>query len=429
MLKVFLSILSFYFCATLVPVEARDRKPSRFHQKTLKRGLTALSNPQLVINQPVNNDILIANTTFTLEISSNPFTSGPVNITTTFSCTSGVFTVYSDINDPTLFLVPADASGVCTVSSSAVSYTTSDPITVFIQVPMYYEGTDDSIFHSGQLIDILVRPSNDAAFPTIFRIQCGAVFKDISITTTIITQYTLPSDLTGQCNFTTPNPPTGYLPISPFEVEIIPSINFISPSNNTVYPAGATISIETQASDGSNPVITLELYCQNTIVSTLTQPSRSIFTFPPNPMIYGSCTVKIAELEDYYTDNILNISQLVTLKFAAPVQGAVAAVGIPFKVQVTGTAGTSSILVNVTGTCAVGGTFTRSVNLNQLTEFTLDPGYEGRCTLTASVNNDPYFSTATTFITVYVPISPQQAAEFAESVVLSKGVYDLTVAI
>lgn len=422
--KIFANLLLSLLYLTLVSAGPRYQKANYFGNY-INSGKSVFADPQLVINQPQNNAILVANNTFVLDVSSVPPSAGPVNITTTFVCTSGVFTVYSDINDPTTFLVPPDASGTCTVSSSAPSYTPSDPITVFLQVPMYYEGTDDSVLQTGQTIDILVRPSNNASFPTIFRIQCGTVIKDIPITTTVTTQYTLPSDLTGQCNFTTPNPPTNYLPITPVEVEIDAVITFVSPPQNTVYPAGSTVSIRTQTSDGSNPVITVELICEGVPAATLTQPVSTIFNFAPNPKIYGSCIAKIADTENYVTDSTLNFGYKVSLNFASPIKGTVAATGIPFPVQVTGTSGPSSTVVQVTGTCSNGGSFTQTVNLNQLTQFTLAPGYTGRCDLVASVSN-PYFSTASTFITVFVPITPQQSAQTAQSVAFFTGTIDIT---
>ena len=97
-----------------------------------------LSN-QLIINSPLINSNLTANTTSYVNVTSNPPTVGLIEVTTTFDCTSGIFTVTSEINDYTAFEVPPSASGNCSVSASAPLYITSSTVTVFIDVPLYYE--------------------------------------------------------------------------------------------------------------------------------------------------------------------------------------------------------------------------------------------------------------------------------------------------
>ena len=382
---------------------------------------------QLIIINPLNNAILTANTTSSVNVtSSNSPTAGSVTVTTTFDCTSGIFTVTSEINENTPFEVPSNASGTCSVSASATSYTTSSIVTVFIDIPMYYEGTDENVLQSGQNISILVRPSNDAAFPTTFRIQCdNGASQNIPINTTITSLYTLPSGLTGNCTFTTPNPPSPYLPIEPVEVEIDAVISFAFPSQNTVFSANTFVTTRPVTSDGSNPTVTVELTCNGTLAATLTGPANTEFRFAPNPLIYGSCVLSLSEIENYFTDSTVDIGYKVTLSFAAPIPGNVVATGLPYDVKVTGTTGTNSISVLVSVTCAVGGSFNYTVNLNVNEQATMPSGYTGRCNLVATVDNI-YFSSASTFVTSYVPLTPEQSAKFSQSIAVFGGTIPLT---
>jgi hypothetical protein len=303
----------------------------------------------------------------------------------------------------------------------------SAPLVVEISTPLYFEGTSETAFHTSESLPIFVRPANDAKLNILFVITCGSVVKSIPIiTSTTTTNYPLPSDLVGDCIFTTPNVPAGYLPIDPIPVTISPSIFFVTPTQNTQYPPGSTISATLIATDGnSNLSVTVELTCNDNLVESKTQNIMSTFSFAPNNEIYGSCVLSLDEVEGYYTEETVTVGYRSVLSFVLPKSGTIVLSGTTYDIQVIGTSGTSSVSVTVVGNCQVGGTFTENVQLGVKTQVTLGESYQGLCTLVATTST-PYFTPATTTIQAFASLNPAEKARIAKSLVLTGRILDLT---
>jgi hypothetical protein len=220
----------------------------------------AIATQQLVIVQPNANTTLIANTTSTILIESKNLNKSmrdvAIETVTTFNCNGEMSSVTSPLGVPTNYTVNPSLKGNCTAIAKAPNnpdYENSAFISVEILNPLYFEGTSETAFHTSESLPIFVRPANDAKLNILFVITCGSVVKSIPIiTSTTTTNYPLPSDLVGDCIFTTPNVPAGYLPIDPIPVTISPSIFFVTPTQNTQYPPGSTISATLIATDGNS---------------------------------------------------------------------------------------------------------------------------------------------------------------------------------
>jgi hypothetical protein len=228
----------------------------------------AIATQQLVIVQPNANTTLIANTTSTILIESQNLNKSmrdaAIETVTTFNCNGEIISVTSSLGVPTNYTVNSSLSGNCIVFAEVPNnpeFQPSAPLVVEILTPLYFEGTSETAFHTSESLPIFVRSANDAKLNILFVITCGSAVKSIPIITSTTTiKYPLPSDLVGDCIFTTTNVPVGYIPIYPIPVTISPSIFFVTPTQNIQYPPGSTISATLIATDGnSNLSVTVEL--------------------------------------------------------------------------------------------------------------------------------------------------------------------------
>lgn len=393
----------------------------------------AFAAQQLVISVPINASTLIANTTSKILIESQSLSKAASNVETrtTFSCNGVQFFVDSVLGVLTDYTVDPQISTSCVLVADTPlnpgQYLPSTPVYLTVLNPLYFEGTTETAFHTGEILPIYVRPADYAKLSINFVITCGSVIKSIPIiTTTRTVNYVLTPDLVGDCTLTTSNVPSGYIPIEPISVTISPAIFFLTPAQNTQYQPKSTISATLTATDGnSNLSVTVELTCENNFVESKTQNIKSTFNFAPTDEIYGSCVLSLADVDGYYTEETVTVAYRSILSFVLPKSGAVVPPGSKYDIQVDGTSGTSSVSVTVIGNCQVGGTFTEFVPLGVKTQVTLGAGYQGICTLVATTST-PYFTPATTSIQAYAPLDPAEKARVAKSFVLSGRIFDLT---
>lgn len=392
----------------------------------------ALATAQLIIVEPNASTILIANTTSTILIEAL-FSAKSMNVVetvTTFNCNGVLISVTAPLGVATNYTVDPRLNGNCVIVADVPdnpNFSPSTPVVLPVLNPLYFEGTTETAFHTAETLPIYVRPADDAQLRINFVITCGSVVKSIPIITATKTlNYILTPDLVGDCTFTTTNVPTGYIPIDPISVTISPSIFFVTPVQNAQYNPGSAITATLTATDGNkNLIVTVELACENTLVSTLTQNIQTTFSFPPSNEIYGKCVLSLADVDGYYTEETVSVAYKSILSFNLPANGAVIPPGSDYFIQVDGTSGTSSVSVTVNGKCQVGGSFKVDVFLGVKTKFTLGEGYQGTCTLVASTSI-PYFTPATTTFYAFTPLDPSQKAKIARSFVLSGRIFDLT---
>ena len=437
--QVFLSFAIILLLSTSLNAKPKRKAAQRnLRQQHLNKAFRAdaEATAQLVIDQPGTQVPLVANTTVDILVSSTPIVkalkkANTVQIKTTFSCPNGVTTyVYSPLDVPNKFLVDPDLKGSCDMFSEAIddpSYAPSVPVTIQAVVPMYYEGEIDNILYTGEVIDVFIRPSDNSTVPVTFQIECApsgskVVLEIISNTNNPLK---LKADLTGQCVFSTPVVPQNYLPILPFEVTIEPTIKFLEPTQGQVYAAGTPIVAKLVASDGKNPIVTVQLSCEGSFVALQTRPVLSTFTFPPQPKIYGNCILSVDTSEPYYAEDTVDIKIQSSLIFKLPKDGQVIGTGAEYTILVEGSAGDSILTASVVGKCEVGGVFTQTVTLGVPKQVTMELGYTGRCTLTASVTA-PFFTEAVTTVFVYQSLTPEEIAKAAQSFYLSGRVFSKT---
>ena len=413
---ILINYLSFLILSLLLAISSIDGKRferNKHDKKVLARSKfekLAFAAQQLVIVSPSNGSTLIANTTSKILIDSQSLAKAvnAVPITTTFNCNGVLFFVDSVLGVPADYTVDPRISSTCSIQSEAPLnpdlFVPSVPSVLTILNPLYFEGTTETAFHTAEILPIYVRPSDNATLSINFVITCGSVVKSIPIITSTSTlNYVLTPDLVGDCTFTTPNVPVGYIPIEPVSVTISPSIFFVTPPHNAQYPPQSTISATLTATDGnSNLSVTVELTCEGNIVETKTQNIISTFSFAPSNQIYGICVLSLADVAGYYTEETVTVAYKSILSFVLPNSGAVVPQGSKYDIQVDGTSGTSSVSVTVVVKCQVGGTFTEIVPLGVKTQATLGLQYQGLCTLVATTST-PYFTPATT--TTYISAS------------------------
>ena len=420
-----------YISSFLLAVSATNNYGKRYANN--KYAKSASATQQLVIVKPESSTPLVANTTSTLLIESKVALKAvnSVIVRTTFICNGAEIFVESVLGVPTDYIVDSRLNGNCVVRAEAPynseQYLPSDPIVVTVLNPLYFEGTSETAFHTGEILPIYVRPADNAKLNINFVITCGSVVKTIPIVTTTSTiNYVLTPDLVGDCTFTTTNVPTDYIPITPISVTISPSIFFLTPAQNTMYAPGSTITATLTATDGaSNLSVTVELTCDNVLVDSKTQNIKSTYSFAPQAQIYGQCVLSLGDVNGYYTEETVTVSYRSLLSFVLPKSGSVIVPGTNYDIQVDGTSGTSSVSVTVVGRCQVGGSFTEIVPLGVKTQVTLGSGFQGTCTLTATTSS-PYFTPATTTFQAYTPLTPAEKAEVARSLALTGRILDIT---
>lgn len=406
-------------------------KNSRFNNNLLKQGLSTVATYQLVISDPPNTQPLLANNTYPILITSNPPQSPypPVNVATDLFCDGDLKTsIPSILGQPSTFFIDPTWTGLCQLIATSLDpdYSASAPLSVTINAPIYYEGAIDNVLHTGEVINNYLRASNDAYIKVTLRINCTSGSEvNIPYYTNTDNFYTLQSQLTGTCTFSTPVVPEFYEPIAPFNVIIEPTIKFVLPSQGQVYTAGTPITAKLVASDNTNPIVTVELTCESTVVATQTRSIASAFIFAPQPNIYGNCVLSIDPLAPYYTDDTVDISIQSSLTFKLPSNGDIIGAGTNYNILVTGTAGNTVLTASVVGKCDIGGTFTQTVTLGVPTQVQMALGFLGRCVLTATVS-EPNFSQATVTVFVLTPLTPLEASEAAVRFVITGGIVEIT---
>ena len=406
-------------------------KKAQFNSSLLKNGLRTAATYQLVISNPSNSQPLLANNSYPILITSNP-TQSPypsVNVATDLVCDGDLKTsIPSILGQTSTFFIDPTWTGLCQLIATSldIDYSDSAPLSVTINAPIYYEGAIDNVLYTSEVINNYLRASNNAYIKVTLRINCTSGSEvNIQYYTNTDNFYTLQSQLTGTCTFSTPVVPQFYEPIVPFNVIIEPTIKFVLPSQGQVYTAGTPITAKLVASDNTSPIVTVELTCESTVVATQTRSIASAFIFAPQPNIYGNCVLSIDPLAPYYTDDTVEISIKSALTFRLPSNGDIIGAGTNYNILVTGTAGNSVLTASVVGTCDVGGTFTQTVTLGVPTQVLMALGLSGRCVLTATVS-EPNFTQATVTVFVLMPLTPFEASEAAVRFVITGGIVEIT---
>ena len=407
--------------------QATDRKRIRV-KKYFKRYTTT---EQLTVESPQTNDTLTANTTSTVVVSSSAQTKAfkQILVFVVFNCTGGNFVVTTPLGVETEYTVDPDVNGVCTVQAFVPdnpNYLPSPPVFPNILIPIYFEGPPQNTAFTGEEIEIFLRPSNNAVLPLNITFDCGGrIQKTFPVLTTIKPYfYTLPPLFTGNCTISSNTTIPGYLNFAPFEIIIYPAIFFLRPAPNSVFLPGSTILVNLLATNFvSDLTVTVELSCDNVLISSLTQNIRSTYSFSPGQDVSGSCVFSMVDVEGYFTEQIIPITILKLLTFVYPTPNELIVPGTTYNVQVNGDVPTGSVTVNIRGRCPVGGTFTESLPIGELATFTMGSQYLGFCTLTASADE---FADAIVPIQVFTPLDPAEIEEIALSLKLDGRIIEKT---
>lgn len=439
--RLFLIVLSFLFVQYLNASHSKAQ-PKSFprlnrHNQQQKAALASNAIYQLEISKPGTQFPLIANTTYEVLITAFPivamnkaFNADPVQIRTTFDC-AGIKKafVFSLLDIQSTFVMDPELRGICIMFAEALNnpnYAPSVPVQITIETPLYYEGTLDNVLHTGEAIDIMVRPSDNSKVPVTFNIKCSSGSQvSFEIITTVNMPYVLPPQLTGDCTFTTPVVPQYYIPIDPVNVIIEPSIVFIEPTQGQVYPTGSTITAKLSSTNGGNPIVTVDLTCEGKLAASQTKALKSVFTFLPSTKIYGNCILSVDTMDAYYTGNTVDIIVENTLTFKLPKKGETILTGKPYTIQVDGSAGNGIVKAIVETNCEVGGTFTHIVTLGEASEFIMGAEFGGKCIMTATAEV-PYFTKAVTTITVFQTLNPSEVSRVAKSLALNGRIFSKT---
>lgn len=420
-------ILFYNFILAIAATSNNGKGGRLIYDKYLKKGnQIAAQQLNLQFQTPV-----IANTTGQLNVYVDSNNHPGVNIIVSFTCPGLIIrpvqTTLEPQNTFVDFQVPSNMNGLCSAVASAeppANYDPSDPVSLTVGTPLYFEGSDGDTFNTGDILDIYVKASNNAVFSTTFKISCvSGQMQSIPIVTSTTTKYVLPPNLIGTCEFSTPNAdvPSGYIPITPITVTISPTIYFTSPAENAFYSPGSTITATLKASDGATSVqASVRLNCNGNDIQTVgPQSISSTFTFSPASAIYGTCTLSITSVtpSTYYYDETVTIQYQSKLTFISPTFGLIPP-GTTFNIEVAGTSGTNAVNVNVLCQCSNGQSFSYNVPLVDSTPVIMNSNALGTCTLTATTSI-PNFVPAATKVEVYTPLNPAQVAQAAQSLAIN----------
>ena len=408
-------------------------QPAVFNNKEslLKSSLLSRAADQLVISEPNNKTVLYANTTIVTLVQSTvqSLSKALVETSMSFIC-NGVLSaiVNSTLGAPINYTIDPNIVGSCILIATAPNnpeYAPSEPTISVVKSPLYYEGDLDNILHTGEIIDNFIRPSNSARIQVSFLINCTSGNQFETVYWTNQSNFlTLPKNLIGQCTFSTPNVPIEYAPIDTFTVTIEPTISFVTPTEGQTFTAGSEITAKLIATNDGDPIVVVDLICNNVLIETKKQVLKSVFIFGPSDKIYGKCEMTVDTAEPYYTGNVVEFSILSALIFKNPTTGQVISAGSQYLLEVDGTAGNGQLIAAVVGVCE-SGSFTETVTLGQGKLVTMGPNINGKCTLTATVKA-PYFTPATTIITVYQNLNPDEISKIAKSLTLLGRIFSLT---
>ena len=399
-----------------------------------------LDTYQLEILEPTAGTQLISNTTTTIEVSATPVNLNKtlrvkqsaltVTVRTSVICNdTEVWYVETPLGVPQSVLLAADLSGGCSLISNVTDdpqYLPSAPVPVIFLVPLYLLGPTDNVLIFGEPVNFYLQASDLAQINVTLRIACdNGVEAANVIPTNTNYEYNIPKIQYGLCEITTPVVPAGFVPIKPQAVEILPVIEFVEPQNGQVFLPGSSIVAKLVASSGQNPLVTVELACQNTTVASMTRMLESNFVFAPSPKIYGNCVLTTNTLAPFDNEDSVEIIMQSSLNIVSPFNGMPVAAGGYYPILVKGSAGDGLVTANITGTCAIGGNFNETVTLGTPKQVQMGSNFRGKCTITA-VANAPYFSSATSTFVVLEPLNPDEEARIARSFLLAGRILSLT---
>jgi hypothetical protein len=407
------------------------RKRVRVKKYVKKYSARQTQLQQLEIEYPTNNITLTANTTSTVFVTSTPIsksykqfkvTNNGVLAVVVYNCTSGIFNVTTPLDTNTTYTVNPDMSGVCSVFATVLNnpeFLNSQIITLSSNTPIYVNGLSDGSFYTTETVQISARASNGAVVPLKIVVMCGLVSRSIELPTNDEPR-TLNLDapeLTGNCTAIFETIAPFFSPPDPTEITINPAILFLRPAPNTVYQAGADILVNLVVTNRNTDLnVTVELYCNEVFVKSLTQNVRSTYIFTQDNQVFGSCVLSLAEVDGYYDEKTVSITVLQALSFASPIANELIRPGTNYNILVNGNAPNGSVPILVTGRCPVGGEFTQSVLIGVTKSVLMGTRYMGFCTLVATADN---FSSSTVPVLVFSPLTPQQIADEARLLMLN----------
>lgn len=399
-----------------------------------------LDTYQLEIVEPTAGSQLISNTTTTIEVSATPVNLNKalrvkesaltVVVRTSVICdATEVWFVETPLGVPQSVLLAADLSGGCSLIANVTDnpqYLPSAPVPVRFLVPLYLLSPTDNVLIYGEPVNFYLQASDLAQINATLRILCdNGVEAANVIPTNSNFNYKIPKILYGLCKISTPNVPYGYVPISPLTVEILPVIKFVEPQNGQVFPPGSSIVAKLVASSGQNPLVTVELTCQNALVASITRLLESNFVFAPSPKIYGNCVLSTNTLAPFDNEDSVEIVMQSSLNIVSPFNGMPVAAGGYYPILVKGSAGDGLVTANITGNCAIGGSFNETVTLGTPKQVQMGSNFRGKCTIIAEANA-PYFSSATSTFVVLESLNPDEEARIARSFLLAGRILSLT---
>lgn len=404
--------------------------------KTFNQKLSS-DTQQLDIEYPPSGTSLLANTTSAIYVTATPVTKSfkqfksiqtDVTVTVIFNCTSGIFIVNSPLGVNTSYTVDPDINGDCNVYAIVKddpTFLPSSPISASIFIPIYFYGLPDGNFYTGEEIELYARPSNNATLTLVVSIVCPLVTKNITIITTIKpVVFFLTPGLIGNCTVISDTVIPYYKTFSPFEILISPAIFFLRPAPNTTYPAGADILVNLISTDRVPELnVTVELYCNDIFVKSLTQDIKSTYIFTQDDQVHGNCLLALADVDGYYTEQTIPIKVLQILSFVSPTPYQLIEPGTNYTILVDGNAPDGTVPILVTGRCSVGGGFTENVSIGIQQSVLMRSNLLGFCTLRATADN---FADSTVPVLVYTPLTPEEISEEAKRLRLDGIIFEKT---
>ena len=390
------------------------------------------TDSQLVIVSPTDNSDLIANNTYTMTVTTTTVDPN-IQVRTTITCPGGLIqTVDAVLNVNTPFVLGPNLIGPCQmeavqISPTTPSYAPSNIIDVKIENPLYYEGALDQVLHAYEEINILIRAANDANVAGDLLISCiGGRTTIIPVTAGLSKLYNISSNLAGVCAFSAINFPQYYLPFTPFQVTIEPTITFLQPTQGEVYNGASTIVVLLAASNNGNPIVNVLVTCASEDPVALTQPLQTVFRFAPNPRIYGNCVLSVETDEAYYAEDTVDVTLQNLLIFKHPTKGKQLPAGKDFPLEVAASSPALQNEVTVNVQCENGAQFSyTNVILGRPKIVTMDPNAMGKCVLTATAGASNFIN-GNVMVRVLEPLTPEEVSQEAKLLALEGNVFRTT---